>query len=69
MNFAEFLVECARRKEAHSSWRMGQTYFNVLKEVKPAFAETIRGTFLDPFHNDNRIGDFLSHVYANWTSV
>jgi len=31
-------------------WRYGQTMFNALLRLRPALAESIRGTPLDPFY-------------------
>jgi hypothetical protein len=42
--------------------RKGQAYFNYVHAKHPGIAETIRGTKLDPFHNDSAVGDFLTHV-------
>lgn len=33
--------------------RLGQVYFNMLREVRPDIAEAIRGTLRDPFHKEN----------------
>lgn len=45
------------------SWRLGQSLFNAMLDVCPAYAEAIRGTHNDPFHNDTRcttVLDWLS---------
>lgn len=46
--------------------RRGQMFFNVLADARPDLAEQVRGTTLDPFHDNSRIPDFLRHVEDNW---
>ncbi len=59
-------------QEANDLWlrqrvqRRGQMFFNVLAFTRPDLAEPVRGTALDPFHDDSRIPDFLRHVEALW---
>lgn len=43
--------------------RRGQIHFNVLYIGHPSIANAIRGTEIDPFHDDSRIGEFLDSVY------
>lgn len=43
-------------------WRTGQTAFNLLLSIDPDFAETIRATPADPFHNDDKLPAFLAKV-------
>lgn len=47
-------------KPDSEQWRSGQTYFNVLYDIRPDLADLIRATELDPFHDDSRIGVFLA---------
>lgn len=61
--FSAYLWRASIRKAQHPEWRMGQTYFNVLRELHPEIAEVFRGEYHDPFHNDRWIPDFLSDVY------
>lgn len=53
-------------KPTSEQWRRGQAYFNVLYDVKPNLADKVRGTLLDPFHNDARIPDFIVYVVTHW---
>jgi len=46
----------------HKTWRAGQALFNALLRVRPDLAEEIRGTDLDPFHDNKRIRDCLEHL-------
>lgn len=39
--------------------RMGQAYFNAAYDIDPDWADKIRGTIGDPFHNDDAIAKFL----------
>lgn len=50
------------------SWRKGQTYFNVLFDVRPDISEKIRATNLDPYHNDCKLGEFLHYVAKVWNN-
>lgn len=66
MTFQQFLDAASTRYNHETSWRMGQTYFNVLHEVRPDLAEKVRGAFLDPFHNDVMVPSFLNFLAAEW---
>lgn len=46
--FLSALPHVARDKE----WRYGQALFNLLAQVRPALAESIRATPLDPFYRE-----------------
>lgn len=52
--------------QIETSWRMGQTYFNVLTDAWPEMAEYVRGTSIDPFHKDSLVPAFLSYVLGEW---
>lgn len=41
--------------------RKGQAAFNLLYTYFPAEVDSVRGSSLDPFYNDSRLGDFLAH--------
>lgn len=64
--FNDYLIECIEKQKLHPEWRIGQTYFNVLYEMKPVLADQIRGGQLDPFYKHSRIDDFLYFVRGNW---
>lgn len=66
MSMAEYLRIVATVSARTADWRAGQTYFNVLTEVKPALAEKVRGSMVDPFHQDSRIADFLVFISDQW---
>lgn len=57
-------VEEARKQ--YPRWRSGQTYFNVLADVRPDLSEELRASALDPFHGDDRIPMFLNWLRRNW---
>lgn len=44
----------------------GQIFFNLLMTRRPDLAGPLRGTDVDPFHNDGRIPEFLRRVEAAW---
>lgn len=69
VEFQEYLLEVAKQKELHPGWRMGQTYFNVLYQVAPGLADSIRGRYLDPFFSDSSIGAFLNHICQEWDVI
>jgi hypothetical protein len=62
MNFSQFLLEITYAHYNNKEWRYGQTCFNVLDSVDSALANSIRGTQLDPFHNDAVVPAFLLMV-------
>ena len=47
-------------------WRIGQAYFNVLDEVRPDLANSIRGTVHDPFYRDAILPHFLAIIAGEW---
>jgi len=47
-----FAMTYAKMRANNPEWREGQTFFNALSEVRPHWAEKIRGTENDPFNND-----------------
>lgn len=54
------------RKHGAPAWRVGQTHFNVLWQLRPDLADAARGTQLDPFHRDDRVPAFLRWLRDNW---
>lgn len=71
MTFEEYIQEVQRTFEKWSTasdpWRMGQTYFNVLCELRPDLSEQIRSDFnLDPFYRDQVIPEFTAWARAHW---
>ena len=55
-----------RSDPPETQWRRGQTYFNVLHQIRPDLASRVRATRLDPFHDDRRVPEFLSWVNLHW---
>ncbi len=79
MTFEEYLAEVDRvyllwsggsKSGGSNPWRLGQTYFNLLMEVRPDLAMrlTLDGdrNDLDPFNSDKRIPMFLEWLEAEW---
>ena len=54
-----FFTSVLRAENEHPSWRLGQTYFNVLHTLRPDLANKIRATYLDPFYINSAIPAFL----------
>jgi len=56
----------------HEEWRVGQTMFNVLYEVRPDLSEQIRTTPLDPFYMDDastpEFQSVCDWIERNWKS-
>lgn len=50
------------------SWRRGQAYFNVLREIRPDLSEAVRSGPIDPFHRDEVINQFLFFVVGSWNN-
>lgn len=46
--------------------RLGQLYFNSLKDFKPTLADRIRASEIDPFYSDSLIPRFKLYVLENW---
>ncbi len=65
MTYEQYLRHC-HHATIPEGWRVGQFFFNVLYDNRPDLAETVRGTELDPFHDDTRISGFLQFVESNW---
>jgi hypothetical protein len=66
MDLASFLAHATSSFPNDGDIRYGQHWFNRLYEVRPDLAGAIRGTRLDPFHEDNVSQELLSYVVANW---
>lgn len=70
MTFEQYLEEVQatfqKWSTASNPWRLGQTYFNVLCELRPDLSERIRTTDLDPFYRDQIIPEFLNWVGEQW---
>lgn len=68
MEYQEFALLLAERwpENKAKNWRKGQHTFNLLNEVRPDLAASIRGSLRDPFHQDNKIEECLLWVQENW---
>lgn len=65
-DYMEFLGWCVGAKMAHSEWRVGQTIFNCLYELRPDLSEQIRGTTLDCFYNDGNWSGLATQATLKW---
>lgn len=65
VEFSEYICD-AENRFMHSDERRGQAYFNSLEEAAPTLAEEIRGTYVDPFYNDELLVQFLHRVHTSW---
>lgn len=60
--YSEYLEAVSASWTLHPSWRLGQTYFNVLYDMRPVLADQIRTTDLDPFYRNERLPAFCKWV-------
>lgn len=58
----------------NKDWRVGQSMFNVLYDIRPDLSEQIRATDLDPFHVEDKVfnssdtvGKFLDWIDEHWS--
>lgn len=73
LNAEEIAIFSGKVSEAlieNKRWRAGQAMFNVLHQLHPELANSIRGTENDPFYRNDKINDFLKAIcdeegYAN----
>ena len=66
MNYLEYLLYTSDLQVENNHWRKGQTLFNALYRVRPELADRYRGSDIDPFYRDDRIGEFLRAVERDW---
>lgn len=57
-----FLHDWGESVRQHPEQRSGQVAFNVLHASHPDVSNRIRGTVLDPFHDNDRMPLFLAAV-------
>jgi hypothetical protein len=62
-------IVCRWYADQAPDWRLGQTYFEVLKEQHPTLAAELSGTPWDPYDDDRRLPFFLETVHAKWEEV
>ncbi len=67
-SFSDYLVAWGEKYAQHEGQqRMGQVAFNVLHDMKPDLANSIRGRFgLDPGSRDEFVPDFIAYVAIMW---
>lgn len=72
VTYDDFLEAVLIGSARHTNWRLGQTAFNALSDMRPDIAEKIRTTPIDPFYADHlpnaseKIATFLAHVREEW---
>lgn len=66
LTFSDYLHRAMMVRFKNPEWRVGQTYFNTLYEMRQHLADEIRGTNLDPFYADEQLPFFLAYVEASW---
>lgn len=63
-----YLIACIAhaRSRSYREYRIGQTLFNTLYELRPELADNIRSTEYDPYYSDSfdsaTVKRFLEHL-------
>jgi hypothetical protein len=71
-DFLEAVIIKSVQYGHHHRWRVGQTAFNVLGQMRPDLAEQVRASDIDPFHADlsntghEKVAAFLAYVQEHW---
>lgn len=66
ITWSEYNRQVNSAVSTESAWRVGQAYYNVLRDTRPDLAGVVQGTEDDPFYDDRRIPKFLVRVRAAW---
>jgi hypothetical protein len=66
ITYDEFLDRVSKYHVVMTKWRYGQTYFNVLSNVRSDIAETLRSSLHDPFHRDAISEETHKYVKTLW---
>ena len=67
--YERYLRRAVRYHDNHPAQREGQAAFNQLARENPDLADSIRGTDLDPFDDDERLPAVLDHLTSRMTST
>ncbi len=60
-DFAAYCTAVAKElRDQPSGYRVGQAAFNVLHDLSPELANAVRSTELDPFYEDQKLGEFYN---------
>lgn len=67
ISYNDFILAVQQRYELMAGeWRVGQTYFNLLRSVAPRIADEIKSGPHDPFHSDSISTSTHLHVSQMW---
>lgn len=69
MTYDEFhsrVVLAHETQQFKGELRLGQIYFNLLREIKPSIAEELRGSMLDPFFKERITQVTSDFVRERW---
>lgn len=61
--YEQFMRNVNDYRMHHPEQRRGQAFFNVLYVMYPALGNSVRGTEIDPFNDDERIPYMLDFLY------
>jgi hypothetical protein len=65
----KFYKDAWEYKDRHPGQRIGQAFFNHLRDVRPHLSEVIRATGRDPFYCEWRSPQwdrFITFIQTNW---
>lgn len=63
-DFLQDVYKMFREMKGH--WRIGQCFFNSLRDRRPALAEQLRSHALDPFHKEVLSDELHAWMRSNW---
>ena len=68
LTYLEYLTKVVEYQSEDLDQRWGQCMFNVLCIERPEFAEEIRGTLQDPYHEEvgPRLAEIYKYIEENW---
>lgn len=64
--YLDWFDMATRYAARHSDQRLGQALFNSLNHVNRVLANSVRGSVVDPFFDNQHIPAFINYVEKNW---
>lgn len=61
-SYAHYEAAVAAYQQVDPQQRPGQAHVNVLSLLHPELADSVRGSDIDPFYDDERLTDFRAFV-------
>ncbi|NBS69975.1 hypothetical protein EBT31_13830 [bacterium] len=63
-DFISDVIDTHKQFDGH--WALGKCFFNVLRSKRPALAEQLRSSPLDPFHKTELSDELHAWMRDNW---